>query len=347
MFLKSTDGSIGIVLAESEEAVTLALRHEDSPRWVTETYSLDATPGDPDSSNPLSPLERFKRRWQPWEPRVHPLTAPEPVHLDEVDALRRIVSGTLPGVKPRFDPGVLDLIAEKFPVGPHHLFDLFGGLVHRFRDRADAELVARARVWNKDGTKPFIFSDAATLAALPRDHLEAVVATFEDQVQLPATIKPKLIKELYDMAAKTKKSAKKTNSRTDGPVAKVWSAFDKVSNKQDTSAMLSAASKAGINEATAKTQLYKYRKEKKIKSVRASKPAAKKVKKAGKKAAKKSRPISVKVDAAKVEKRERRKTKAKPLATPTTSPASESAPQRAPQNDAGVQVVDHVEEKQA
>lgn len=310
MFLKNAfTGEIAIIVAQAPEASTLVRRAESSPRW-----ELDVVTHNPDGES----AAKFKREWLPWEPFTQPPNAPEKIPTPPLDALRKVITGVLQA--PQFSYGVLEALASLFPEGAYHLFDRVDGYIHRFAELRDLQLVAK-----RYGGEPITFGSEQGLSTLPREHLEAVASHLDAPVP-PAKPTRNYIKELFDMAKKAKaKQARKVSKvkgaakRADGPVAKAWGIFEKVADKTDTAKMLEAATKAGINEATAKTQLYRFRKEKGIKAVR-GRPNGKKVAaKSGTTKAKKSKPAAkkkatVKKSAAKGEKKRR------PGVTPLASP---------------------------
>jgi hypothetical protein len=131
-------------------------------------------------------------------------------------------------------------------------------------------------------------------------------------------------KEVKKAPKKVAKVATKAK-RADGVVARVRALFAAAKDPTDTPAILVAAEKAGINLATCRTQLGRWRKENGIKASyrRASPEAGTKVKaatkvKAGKpkaKAAAKAKPAPVKKQMAKAEKA-KPKAKAAPAAKP-------------------------------
>lgn len=296
MFLKNHNGRVAVQVAESPDSVAIVWRESS-------TWDVCA----------LSPTDLERAGWRPWKPIRRATLESENEPVDLTDALRRVVEGP-PGLTPLFGPGALEALAKKFPEGPFHLFTETVGLIHRFKDYVDAALVSLRL--SPDAGRRVIFGSETQLKSLPRSDLEIVAAILEMK-EPAAKPSPQYIKEMFEMAKSTKaKEGKKVSKvkakakRADGPVAKALALYDKCPTPQDTDAMLKLAATAGVNPATAKTQLYKWRKEHGVKAVRvkAEKKVAPAVKKAAKdKKAKAEKKESVKESAAKAEKAKSKK----------------------------------------
>lgn len=233
----------------------------------------------------------FERDWHPYP--SDPLTPVETL-------LRRIMKGQL-NIPVQYGPGALLALAVKFPEGPVHLFSITDGFVHRFQFTEDAAAVAA----NLPG-EVAIFDSPKELAKLPHHQLVAVAEACECKTP---TAKPtsQYLKGLFEMATKaTKKQSKKVAKvqakakRADGPVARVHAICEKAGStiQTNTPALIEKCTAAGINEATARTQIAAWRQQSGIAAVRqpraegTSKPRAKASpkKKAKKAPAKKSKP---------------------------------------------------------
>lgn len=310
MFLKNHQNRIAVVVADAPDRTAIVTRVGAS--WDLFSLSKD---------------ELRQDGWQPWNPTRQPLGDEVPHAIDDGEALRDLIIGP-PKLPPTFGAGALEALTSHFTEGPFHLFDAVDGFVHRFNEAKDARLIALRR-----GGQPILFDSESRLKNLPHEQLEAVAAALEAK---KPTAKPNAayFKELFEMAKKAKaKQVKKVSAvqarakRADGPVAKAIAIFSKVSNPQDTAAMISAATKAGINESTAKTQLYKYRKEHGIKAERGRPSTVKKT--AAKKAVPKAKKPVAKAKAKKPAAKKPAKERAPaPTATPPETVATKAPAKR-------------------